>query len=501
MEDKCVNTFDNFIHNSNEKIVVSPYTENTNNKCTLLTTKKMKYYTFTYDPTNVINNIKKTFNELNKKNMDLNTNINIDNQNDDIFDQNITNNCCNVISISLYALNSNIAKYIFSIAKTINNVKREMPDWLVRVYLDDSVFCQIKSFKNTDDELEKIIYEKFQFIYNSDNVEIYIYNCPNVTKDELYMNRTFRFFPFLEKDVNICICRDADGIVSRMDCHNIKVFAKSDKLFFLPLIAFKRQILVSPYSKWIKSYSLYFAKKNYKYTDYHCANYDLLAGGFGINLRINYEYYKYSFLQVNEYMETHDNFKITFDECLLFQMFNKYIGLYVNKNRFFDIIVNEEDKDMGMLIEIIDNNLLFADANINYIELNSDQYYNLINFPCDLLLSSSEHLNEITKFTNKISKNIYYGNFYNNKDIANSFFIIDLLLNINNLNKNVAYDFVYKYPKLGSSIYLSDLINIPYYAPLYDQIENKVQDMIHEENNMYKQKIKKYEKKTALLNQ
>jgi hypothetical protein len=47
------------------------------------------------------------------------------------------------------------------------------------------------------------------------------------------MLRNLRLNNLFEDDVNICISRDLDGIISPLDCHNIKVFESNNDLFYV----------------------------------------------------------------------------------------------------------------------------------------------------------------------------------------------------------------------------------------------------------------------------
>ena len=100
---------------------------NYNAKCLLINNKKSSYYIHTYDPTIPLNILK-------------NPDFNIDNKEIilDKFDDNIKQNCCNVISISLYftnCSNETLEKYLYSIFMSIKNVEKNLPDWIVRLYL------------------------------------------------------------------------------------------------------------------------------------------------------------------------------------------------------------------------------------------------------------------------------------------------------------------------------------------------------------------------------
>ena len=50
--------------------------------------------------------------------------------------------CCNAISLTLYITQcdaSTLQKYLYSIHRSVKNVLKKLPDWIVRLYLDTSV--------------------------------------------------------------------------------------------------------------------------------------------------------------------------------------------------------------------------------------------------------------------------------------------------------------------------------------------------------------------------
>lgn len=209
------------------------------------------------------------------------------------FDRGITENCCKVISISLYFHNceiDNIEKYLFSIYRTVKNVKKNLEDRVVRLYFDVSVY---QCILNLDIQHQKII-EIFEDITNSPNIEIYTYVCENKSIS-LEKTRTHRFLPLSDPEVALCVVREADGFVSNLECHNIKLYDESNKLFYLPQIMdtsylfrsdkFKRY---DSYQAWLRYYK---DMLECEYFYGHQNIYDLLAGLFSIKLRFNRENY------------------------------------------------------------------------------------------------------------------------------------------------------------------------------------------------------------------
>jgi hypothetical protein len=545
MDNSCISEFPISDSQTIYKNVNSPYHKNPNFKCELKSSKKIQFYTFTYEPKKILNNIDKTYDEINnlykniitenivgnindiqidneklnkqnnfiidkindsiininkskdekyitainknikvlQKEIDDNKNkinknnntvaqynesllANIDVAKKNIFDDRLTTNCCNVISITLYLsfddinyIYENVSKYILSIYRTIKNVESDLKGWIVRIYFDDSVYCVIKKLNDINDDKYKILIEKFNYINNSNIVEIYTYDCPDDTKNK-YLNRTLRFLPFINNDVNTCICRDADGIVSRLDCHNIKVFANSDKLFYLPFYDF-----IHPYSRWIGMYAD--SRRNMDVQQY-----DLLAGAFGINLRVKTEHYNNCLEIVHDYFlnNTFYNKRIyeynpksyifSFDECLLYEIFAGYINIstpikYYNGTDKFDYLSYE-------LLEIIEKNLFIARLNTRIEEIPNK--YNIIenknNIPFLINGENLEKYNELIDKNRTQFKNLYIRN-----DVA-KYYAIDAIIDIDKLDQNITYNFIDSETK-----YLG-ILNIPYninlYEPLYD---------------------------------
>lgn len=130
----------------------------------LINTKKKKYYIHRYDPSLILKKLF-TFPHINEH-----------------FDLEVKNNCCNRISISLYFTERlNLDKcviYLTSIRRTVNNVRKNLPDWLVRLYLDSSVYKKLMNSK--EGKYKGYIKESLNLLLNAENVEIYTYCCPNI---------------------------------------------------------------------------------------------------------------------------------------------------------------------------------------------------------------------------------------------------------------------------------------------------------------------------------
>lgn len=237
--------------------------------CKLHNTKKDSYYVHTYDPTNLI----KRFQSEN--NIDTNAIQHIDME--------VTNNCCNVISIFLSDCDKHPDK-LYSINRTIINVKKKLKDWIVRIYVISSVYNCIKKSKN-----QKILKK----IENSKNVEIYLCDCCVNDKFPVERIKTVRLLPMFDPEVNICVIREENGIVTNLDCHNISIFAKSDKLFYLPKIAknldnIKKGHIDQTYTVCMKTYKTIF---RHDFFSHNKNVYNILAGAFSTKIKFKRSYY------------------------------------------------------------------------------------------------------------------------------------------------------------------------------------------------------------------
>jgi len=196
--------------------------------------------------------------------------------------------------------------------QSVFNIKKKLPDFVVRFYLDSSIFYLLQSMamaKKPTSNLSSFILN-LQHIIKSPNSEIFIYFCEEIVlgKKKLERTRTYRYIPLFEPDVNVCICREADGIVSMVDCHNIKIFSQNE-FHSLALIyqfgsdyshSFKvlDKIMddnsetdlnpkdISHYADWLILYDELFMKPYH-----HTFSFvDILAGVFGMKIKFNETY-------------------------------------------------------------------------------------------------------------------------------------------------------------------------------------------------------------------
>ena len=238
------------------------------------------------------------------------------------FDNITAYNCCNVIAIVLYLTmhGQSYNKYLRSIEQTVKNVKDNLPDFIVRLYLDTTVY-------NSNVNPFQILLKQ---IINYDNVEIYTYNCKSYkSPSNLALTRMLRFLPLCDTDVNVCIIREADGVVSNLDCHNIKIFAKSDRPFYIPDIGViynnidsetSKQYFFRSYSKWLRTFKLTLRQQFFANNQ---NMYDLLAGNFGTRLKLKKSYfYEKTEELLHEIREWNDTKNDKFAELIKYNAFN-----------------------------------------------------------------------------------------------------------------------------------------------------------------------------------
>ena len=372
--------------------------------CVLRNNKKEKYYIHTYDPSYLLHKLKTEFQHS-----------------DEIlykFDDQRKENCCNVISISLYLKNcntENIDKYISSIHRTVLNVKHNLKDWLVRVYLDTSVYnCLINK---GDIQFSQL----FLNIVHSENVEIYTIECPSIICDEIPIakTRTFRFLPLIDEEVNIAIIREADGIVSNLDCHNIKIYSKlQNKLFYLPLYSFNDNINTyrfTSYSEWLILYKLAFEQQFFLNNQ---NLYDLLAGGFGIKLKLKKEYYLF---KIKDLIDKIINFtsEIQNDNIKLKDIIN-VLSFNENPRVFHYLLIEPYSKTFNEYLNIGFDEIFLLDVYKEIISFKIEPSITIDTFKCDKYSRLIPSKNDIFKIDSIIStgKNkIIELDTYNEKEI------------------------------------------------------------------------------------
>jgi hypothetical protein len=286
---------DKVIIPESQQFVPNPVHPTSGIGCELYNTKKESYYTYTYNPQPYLDKLRS---------------IGINDGVLSRFDNTVRTNCCNAISIMLY-MNiehcdySKLILYLFCIYATVKNTEKNLPDWIIRLYLDSSLYVCIKKIednlkKNIIHGDESEIYEIFNIINNSKNVEIYMYNCFDNETDSNFINkhyyRILRFLILTDPTVNMCAIREADGILTNLECHNLNMFGNSDRLFYLPpfisgdLIKndYTNIMMYDSYQYWTEVYKLVIQNN---FFSNHLNVYELLAGLFTTKLKLKSDFY------------------------------------------------------------------------------------------------------------------------------------------------------------------------------------------------------------------
>lgn len=578
---KCTIKYNNFMQKNDLNILDDCYQKNitgynildalnpVNNQetCKLLTTKKTAYYKYKYNPSDIINDIETTF-KSNKYKDELVDNIK------KTFDLTPNDNCCKCIAISLYFKGTNpenFYKYLFSIRRSIQNIATCLPDYLVRLYLDSSVYQQINNLQNNkilneiNDDLEetknglklwlelyknttyepsnetklrmeeilaefpeykrngisstpinkqfsletvvkgynkykrlkerlnktlpeiqkknetdkKILLKLIELIFNSPNVEVYTYFCDSIINDSNLLTkvRTFRFLPMIDKEVSICVVREADGTVSNMDCHNIRSFEKLNKILYVVDIGvssfFEKFQLnkISSYSKWLANYKQmieYFKKKHNLV--------DILAGVFAIKLRVNKSVYDQNISETNVIIKKmnklhDDNYDFAFDEVFLLHLFKDILSVnYTTSNNKLIF-----DKDHFDIIKYV---YLGRSDIVRYAYEYNQSTDSLINDPNDEMESDNDDDEEI--YTEGMIFKVNDIKFDGDPDDIympyNIMYYVDSLMipiNLQNVDKQIIDVSILTNKTVHK---LSVLVNRPYNAQLKDFSGNFVYD-------------------------
>jgi hypothetical protein len=458
--------------------------------CKLESTKRISLYTKIYDPTKIL----KKLAENKIKYGDLL----FDEKKDEVKDNNGSR--CNCISISLYYtknFDKKLALYLSAIKRSVLNVENNLPEWIVRIYMDKSVYDAIEN-KNTevDNALESKNTEKdnlnfiekhretyikvLDFLKNNKQVEIYTYSCDNVNNTNISRTRIYRFFPLIDPNVNISIIREADGIVTNLDCYNIKIFEQSDKLLYIvplmlepynnktkvigKLFDDSGNVITASYQRWLIAYKMsidepedYFEEKNNIY--------DLLAGCFGCKLKIKSNKFNSVYKFISDKISKRKSLhccNIGFDEMLLLSLFKDIVSVdykyYDSENKYDQKMLMKYDQEMLKNVK----NIIHGHHNIIEYKWNEetrkilgiqDKYNNILNNYKTIMEKYNESI--IPDDVHKIPYELYFiDSLLKNIKVDNNADMINIQ-NITNVNE---------WPQT-----VFDLLNFEF-RPLYEEI-------------------------------
>lgn len=331
-------------------------------KCGLLNSKKKKYYTNKCIPSPSLHKLP-----------DL-TGIDLTTRSD----------CCMCVSVSLYYtgnIDIKLQMFLASIIRTVGNVKKYLPNWLVRIYIDPSVFKGLIKYqkqknlslylgvsifpdvtgRENDTHPYPYILEYLECLFAAENVEMYTYFCDS--KESIEARRTYRFLPMLDPSVSAYAIREADGIVTVMDCYNLDYMVTNKlPMYIVPWgVATGIPCMISySYQKWLNIY-----KKGHEYYKTKCNVVDLLAGTFSGTIKILPNHYYSCMEEVIEFLDyIYSDQKLdlyfSLDEMLLMRLYR-------------DVICVEKKSETRDKIDTVNNRLEIimkgvANPNNNYEE-------------------------------------------------------------------------------------------------------------------------------------
>jgi len=362
---ECLNILNHFITDFETKQSNTSHLE----KCILLTNKKTTLYNKKYDPSWIYDRFTRYPNKYIEEGIKKIFNLETD----------LEPNKCNCINVVLYVLCKTeklmnkctfFLSYLFCIFISLENISKVCPDWVYRLYLDISVFEYLNDIKNSDkydsifsnnkDSFYELCFNMLKSITEHPNCEIYIYLCESRINNPLKKGpiRSDRFFTFIDPSTNISICREADGIVSNMDCYNLKLLSEYNTnnatVIYIPSLLQNTHIKFNDnmqititrknninidfiHANWVSNYiklkNRLFSELNSKY-DYPESSsiVQLQAGYFGILLKIKPEYYKEKLdlvkriINGNDIVKNNSIYATGFDEIFLYELFSPIVN-------------------------------------------------------------------------------------------------------------------------------------------------------------------------------
>ena len=226
----CIDEFNKHLRED-----IGTYDDVLNGKCYRVNNKKEEFYNKDYDVSNVVDFVKTSFGEDSEYYHNFMTTFDTDTK---------TEKCCNCVNVSLYITNKSnvtaLSRFIFTIYLSILNMENFLSDWVYRLHIDPSVFENLYELKTMSELPENImadtvsstslktIYETYlttlKKIAAHKQVEIFLSNCISFDiKSNTGLKRTSRFISLIDDSVSISTSREADGLISPIDCYNLKI--------------------------------------------------------------------------------------------------------------------------------------------------------------------------------------------------------------------------------------------------------------------------------------
>jgi hypothetical protein len=169
------------------------------------------------------------------------------------FEFSVCDNYANCISYTLYLIDTFSAKhamYLKCIKLSLDRIKKELPNVLVRIY-----FYMAPNF---------IIDEKHQndinLIKEYTNVEFYeIFIDPVFASAPIIHSiRAFRLLPMCDNTINACLMKDIDSLITSVECFNYNKFIASQHVMYIINTHYSiKYSFESPWSTFVYFYPLY----------------------------------------------------------------------------------------------------------------------------------------------------------------------------------------------------------------------------------------------------
>lgn len=111
----------------------------------------------------------------------------------------------------------------------IKTYQRYLPDWILRLYIDDTIPYQPEYKESLPGETQRVLH----IFMTEPNMELYHVNCPKL-KDKTGIKHfsltpvLFRYLSFFDQDINCCFIGDVDNTCTSIHAEIIKLFCQSD---------------------------------------------------------------------------------------------------------------------------------------------------------------------------------------------------------------------------------------------------------------------------------
>ena len=412
-----------------------------------------------------------------------------------IFDVTERTQCCNCVCLVLYLkgdMQSQIDylnKILEIMIMSLKIIDKYLSDFIVRFYLDSSIFELLYKWSGslliTKDlnniELIKKIFLDLKFLIHHSKSEIYIYFCESIIlqKDFIEKVRTYRYISLFDDDTNVCCLRDADGIVSIVDCHNIKLFSLQTthqialiyelmRSFNPYLIETHPNLILDPivsvssindeikqlhlranhYSLWLNLYETLVLSKKEPIT---LSYIDIIACCICIKVKFTEDYRQAVILNLDSYYNSSDfnsipnqtiknKLHIGYDEILLLELFSPMIRVSYKKLESINELNRTEINLKSKLFALIES----KPSKVQMINFDTISKYFNINDESEIITYLSKE-----KLANKINYNskyidIVFKNFKLKEEFMKFYFGfgISTLINRNNINNN-EFEYIY----------------------------------------------------------